>query len=63
MKSVTASTFSLSICHEVMALDSMIFVYFMLSFKPTFSLASFTFIKRLCSSSLILALAWYHLHI
>ena len=27
--------------------DAMIFVFWMLSFKPTFSLSSFTFIKRL----------------
>ena len=33
--------------------DAMIFVFWMLSFKPTFSLSSFMFIKRLfCSSSL-----------
>ena len=32
--------------------DSMILVFWMLSFKPTFSLSSFTFIKRLFSSSL-----------
>ena len=32
-------------------LDAMSFVFQMLSFKPTFSLSSFTFIKRLCSSS------------
>ena len=30
--------------------DAMIFVFWMLSFKPTFSLSSFTFIKRLFSS-------------
>ena len=34
-----------------MGLDAMILVYWMLSFKPTFSLSSFTFIKRLFSSS------------
>ena len=33
-------------------LDAMILVFWMLSFKPTFSLSSFTFIKRLFSSSL-----------
>ena len=38
--------------HEVMAPDAMIFVFWMLSFKPTFSLSSFIFIKRLFSSSL-----------
>ena len=33
--------------------DAMILVFQMLSFKPTFSLSSFTFIKRLLSSSLL----------
>ena len=42
--------------HEVMGLDAMIFVFWMLSFKPTFSLSSFTFIKRLFSSSSLSAL-------
>ena len=32
--------------------DAMIFVFWILSFKPSFSLSSFTFIKRLLSSSL-----------
>ena len=32
---------------ELMVLDAMILVFWMLSFKPTFSLSSFTFIKRL----------------
>ena len=35
-----------------MGTDAMILVFWMLSFKPTFSLSSFTFIKRLFSSSL-----------
>ena len=35
-----------------MGLDAMILVFWMLSFKPTFSLSSFTFIKRLLSSLL-----------
>ena len=52
IKSVTVSTLSSSICHEVMGLDAMILVCWMLSFKPVFSLSSFTFIKRLFSSSL-----------
>ena len=51
-KSVTVSTVSPSIHHEVMGPDAMIFVFWMLSFKPSFSLSSFTFIKRLFSSSL-----------
>ena len=41
-----------SISHEVMGPDAMIFVFWRLSFKPTFSLSTFTFIKRLPSSSL-----------
>ena len=50
IKSATVSTVSPSICHEVMGPDAMILVFWMLSFKPTFSLSSFTFIKRLFSS-------------
>ena len=49
---VKSDTVSPSICHEVMGTDAMILVFWMLSFKPTFSLSSFTFIKRLFSSSL-----------
>ena len=45
-----------SISHEVMGPDAMIFVFLMLSFKPTFSLSSFTFIKKLLSSSLLSAI-------
>ena len=51
IKSATVSTVSPFICHEVMGLDAMILVFWMLSLKPTFSLSSFTFIKRLFSSS------------
>ena len=40
------------LCHEVMRPDAMILVFWMLSFKPNFSFTSFTFIKRLFSSSL-----------
>ena len=56
IKSATVSTVSPSICHEVMGPDAMIFVFWMLSFKPTFSLSSFTFIKRLFSSSSLSAI-------
>ena len=48
----TVLTVSPSICHEVMGPDVMILVFWMLSFKPTFSPSSFTFIKRFFSSSL-----------
>ena len=41
---------SQSICHEVMGLDAMILDFWKLSFKPGFSLSSFTFIKSLFSS-------------
>ena len=51
IKSVTVSTFSPSICHEVMGPDAMILAFWMLSFKPIFSLSSFTFIKKLLSLS------------
>ena len=37
--------------------DAMILVFWMLSFKPTFSLSSFTFIKRLFSSSSLSAIS------
>ena len=50
IKSATVSTVSPSMCHEVMGLDAMILVFSMLSFKRTFSLSSFTFIKQLFSS-------------
>ena len=48
IKSDTLSTVSPSISHEVMGPDAMIFVFWMLSFKPTFSLYSFTLIKWGC---------------
>ena len=51
INSVTVSIVSLPICHDVMGLDAIIFVFQMLSFKPAFSLSYFTFIKRLLSSS------------
>jgi len=44
VKSVTVSIASPSICHEVMGPDAMILVLWMLSFKPTFALSSFTLI-------------------
>ena len=53
IKAVTVSTVSPSICQEVMGPDAMILVFWMFSFKPAFSLSSFTFLKRLFSSSLV----------
>ena len=52
IKSFTVPIVSRSVCHEVMGPDAIILVFWMLSFKSTFSLSSFTFIKRLFSSSL-----------
>ena len=46
IKSATVSTVSPPIGHEVMTPDAMILVFWMLSCKPTFSLSSFTFLKK-----------------
>ena len=51
IKSVTVSAVSPSISHEGMGPDAMILVFWILSFKPTFSLSSLTFIKKLFTSS------------
>ena len=56
IKSVTDSIVSRSICDEVMGPNTMILVFWMLSFKSTFSLSSFTFIRRLFSSSSLSAI-------
>ena len=58
-KSDTVSTVSPSICHEVMGLDDMIFVFWIVSFKPTFSLSSRGFLVLLH----FLPYGWCHLHI
>ena len=63
VKSVTPSIFSLSLSREVMGLDVIILLFRMLSFKPAFSLSSFTLIKRLSSPLYFLPFECYHLHI
>ena len=65
IKSVNISAVFSPIWHEVMGPDAMILVFWMLSFKPAFSLSSFTFIKRLFSfCKLFVPLRrWCHLHI
>jgi len=66
VKSAIASTFSPSICNEVMGLDTMFLVFFFflnMSFKTAFSLSSFTLIKRLFSCSSLSAIRMVHLHI
>ena len=56
IKSDTVSIVTPSICHEVMGLDAMVLIFWMLSFKPTISLSSFTFNKRFFSYSLLSAI-------
>ena len=56
VKSITVSIVSPFICHEVMEPDAVIFVFWRLCFKPAFSLSSFSFIKRLFSSSSLSAI-------
>ena len=56
IKPVTASTFSPSIYHDAMGLDSMTLIFGILSFKLAFPLSSFTFINRLFSFSSVSAI-------
>ena len=56
IKSLTVSIVSPSISCEVMGPDTMILGFWMLNFKPAFSPSSFTFIKRLFSSSSLSAI-------
>ena len=56
IKSLTVYILSPSISHEVMGPDAVILFFWMLSFKPTFSLSSFTFTKSLLSSSSLSAI-------
>ena len=56
-KQWTVCTVSPSVSHEVMGPDAMIFIFWMSSFKPTFSLSSFTLYwiscdkwKRICKN-------------
>ena len=63
IKSVTASTFSSSICHEVMGPDAMILVFWMFSLSQLFH----CLLSPSSGGSLVslhfLLLGWYHLHI
>ena len=58
IKSLTVSIVFPSICHEVMRPDAKILVFWMLSFKPTFSLSS-----RGSLTLHFLPQGWCHLHI
>ena len=62
IKSVTVSIVSPSICHEKMGPDAMVIGFWMLSIKPAFSL-SFTFSKRLLSSSSLSAIRVSHAYL
>ena len=62
IKSVTVSIFSSSVCHEVIGLDAMIFVFWVLSFKPAFHSPLLPYHETL-SSPYFLPWEWYHLHI
>ena len=55
-QTIKSPTVSPSICHEVLGLDAITLIFWMLSFKPTFSLSSFTFVKKLFSSSSLYAI-------
>ena len=55
-KKIKSVTFSPSIYHDMMGHDAMTLVFWMLSFKPSFSLSSFTFVKSLFSSSSLFAI-------
>ena len=56
-------TFPSSICHEGIGPDAMIFVFWMLSFKPAFSFSSFTSSRGSLVPPHFWPLNWYHLHI
>ena len=61
IKSATVSIVSPSICHEVMGPDTMIVVFWMLSFKPAFPLSSFTPSRGSLVPLYFLPLGLYHL--
>ena len=63
IKSDTVSTVSPSISHEVMGPDATIFVFWMLSFRPTFSLSLSLSSRGFLVPLYFLPLGWCHLHI
>ena len=58
IKSVTISIVSPSICDELMGPDAVILVFWLLSFKPTFSLSSRGFLVLLCFRDQIANIRW-----
>ena len=63
IKSATVFIVSPSICHEVMRLDAMIFVFWMLSFKPAFNSPLSPSLRASLVPLHFLPLQCYHLHI
>ena len=61
IKSLTLCIVSPPICYELIGLDSRILVFWMSSFKPAFTLSSFTIIKKLFSSFSLSSIS--HVHI
>ena len=61
IKSVTVSAFSPSTCHEIMGLDALILVLWILSFKLAFSPSSFTSSRGSLVPLHFLPLKWYPL--
>ena len=54
-KPITVSNFPPSICHEVIVPQAMILFFWMLNFKPGFSLSSSTLLKRLFRSIIVVS--------
>ena len=63
IKSVTVSTVSPSICHELMGLNALILIFWMLSFKPAFHFPLSPSSRGSLCPLHFLPLKWYHLHI
>ena len=63
IKAATVSTFSPSICHEVMGQDAMILVFWILHFKPAFHSPLSPSSRGSLVSLHFLPLKWCHLHI
>ena len=61
--SIIVFTYFPSVCHEVMGLDAMILVFWMLNFKPAFSLSSLPSSRDSLVPLHFLPLQLYHLHI
>ena len=60
-KKIKSVTVSPSLCHEVMGPNAMILIFWMLGFKPAFSLSHF--LQEALSPLWFVPFGWYHLHI